>query len=308
MWHKLRLLNLALHCFHTRERIVMLIRLDSLREKKKTQPPSPFTQRLLHCLTPRGRQRCCSALTLRPQVESPECCGKQSFRVENTQIRWKTGGRGQQEDRMLWWVLREGWMLLPSYWNGVRMALAVWCASPDAGHFTGRLQELPWCAKETETSCFFLPKIVFMFPAKSPDGLPALPLWYPALSKPHLQPERDTENDSGIVQHLMSHSLWNKKQFNKWLQEISFAFWLSKLQLMVSGLSLGFGFALTFVYTSRTATLITVANNLFCYIFKFEGCSKHFVHVLSAQLVRFLFSQLILPHIEQCKMTTQQQQ
>lgn len=77
---------------------------------------------------------------------------------------------------------------------------------------------------------------------------------------------------------------------------------------MVSGLSLGFGFTLTYVYTSSTATFITVANNLFFnYIFKFEGRSKHFVHVLSAQLVQFLFSQLTLPHIEQCKMTTQQQ-
>lgn len=36
MWHKLQLLNLAPHCFHTRERMVMLIRLDSLRGKKKT--------------------------------------------------------------------------------------------------------------------------------------------------------------------------------------------------------------------------------------------------------------------------------
>lgn len=59
MWHKLQLLNLALHCFHTRERTVMLIRLDSLRGKKNNQPqPSPFTQRLLHRLTPRGRRRC----------------------------------------------------------------------------------------------------------------------------------------------------------------------------------------------------------------------------------------------------------
>ena len=43
MRRRLRLLNLAARCFHTRERMVMLIRLDSLRgrrkkEKKKTKP------------------------------------------------------------------------------------------------------------------------------------------------------------------------------------------------------------------------------------------------------------------------------
>lgn len=50
---------------------------------------------------------------------------------------------------------------------------------------------------------------------------------------------------------------------------------------MVSGLSLGLGFSPTFVCTSSIATLVAVANNPFCFIFKFEGHSKHFVHLLS---------------------------
>lgn len=75
-------------------------------------------------------------------------------------------------------------------------------------------------------------------------------------------------------------SLWNKKQLNKWLHEIPFAFWLSALPPMVSGLSLRLGFTQTFVCTSSFATLTTAANNL-CFIFTFEGHSKNFVRVPS---------------------------
>lgn len=105
-------------------------------------------------------------------------------------------------------------------------------------------------------------------------------------------------------------SLWNKKQLNKWLQEIPFAFWLSALPPMVSGLSLRLGFTQTFVCTSSVATLTTAANHL-CF-FIFEGHSKKFCSGalrLPARPGWFLFSQLLfLPRTEQCKMTTQREQ
>lgn len=105
-------------------------------------------------------------------------------------------------------------------------------------------------------------------------------------------------------------SLRNKKQLNKWLHEIPFAFWLSALPPMVSGLSLGLGFTQTFVCTSSVATLTAVANNP-CFIFTFEGHSKHFVRMPSDSqlgLAGSCFLNFFLPCIEQWKMTTQQQQ
>lgn len=78
---------------------------------------------------------------------------------------------------------------------------------------------------------------------------------------------------------------------------------------MVSGLSLGLGFTQTFVCTSSVATLTAVANNP-CFIFTFEGHSKHFVRMPSdsqLSLAGSCFLNSFLPRIEQCKMTTQQQ-
>lgn len=103
-------------------------------------------------------------------------------------------------------------------------------------------------------------------------------------------------------------SLWNKKQLSKWLHEIPFAFWLSALPPMVSSLGLGLRFTQTFVCTSSVATLTAVGNNA-CFIFIFEGHSKHFVRMPSDSqlcLAGSCFLNSFLPRIEQCKMTTQQ--
>lgn len=104
-------------------------------------------------------------------------------------------------------------------------------------------------------------------------------------------------------------SLWNKKQLSKWLHEIPFAFWLSALPPMVSGLSLRLGFTQTFVCTRSVATLTTAANNP-CFIFTFEGHYKNFVRVLSESwlgLSGSCFLNSFLPRTEQCKMTRQRQ-
>lgn len=77
---------------------------------------------------------------------------------------------------------------------------------------------------------------------------------------------------------------------------------------MVSGLSPGLGFTQTFVCTSSVATLTAAANNPPCFIFTFEGHSKHFVRMPSDSRLGLAGSCLLksfLPRIEQCKMTTQ---
>lgn len=81
MWHKLQLLNLAPHCFHTRERMVMLIRLDSLRGKKKTLTLHTTPSASLNptqeaeVLSRRGGGSCTSPA---PAGENPPalCCGE----------------------------------------------------------------------------------------------------------------------------------------------------------------------------------------------------------------------------------------
>lgn len=101
-----------------------------------------------------------------------------------------------------------------------------------------------------------------------------------------------------------------RNNLNKWLHEIPFAFWLSALPPMVSGLSLRLGFTQTFVCTSSVATLTTAANNP-CFIFTFEGHSKHFIRVPSDSwlgLAGSCFLNSFLPRTEQYKMTTQQEQ
>lgn len=82
MWHKLQLLNLAPHCFHTRERMVMLIRLDSLRGKKKknlalhTMPSASLNPtREAEVLSRWGGGSCTGPV---PAGENPPalCCGE----------------------------------------------------------------------------------------------------------------------------------------------------------------------------------------------------------------------------------------
>lgn len=122
MWHKLRLLNLAPHCFHTRERMVMLIRLDSLKAKKKKPTNQPFTLRttpsaslnptqeaevLLH----RGGGSCTDPA---PRDENPPALphvlgggGGKSVFVAG--IGWKTRGWGQREHKAVAPALERAW-------------------------------------------------------------------------------------------------------------------------------------------------------------------------------------------------------
>lgn len=152
MWHKLQLLNLALHCFHTRERMVMLIRLDSLRGKK------PRTTLVLHTMPSASLKPTQEAEVLShwsgdfctgpvPAGENPQhcplCCRKvKELSIFTPGIECKRGGWSQYVDKTispaLGSALREPGAALCIKTVCI-FRRTIWCVSPEAGHFTQRL-------------------------------------------------------------------------------------------------------------------------------------------------------------------------
>lgn len=151
MWHKLQLLNLALHCFHTRERMVMLIRLDSLRGGKKktltlhTMPSASLNPMREAEVSPRRGGISCTGPA--PTGENPPALprvlwGGEGKSVLPAGIGWKTGGWGQHVDKMippaLGSALREPDAAACNK-TVCNFGRTIWHASPEVGHFTGRL-------------------------------------------------------------------------------------------------------------------------------------------------------------------------